>query len=122
MKRFLTISVPLTVALAILSLTSSCEKYILPRVELSTDSLFFFSGADSASVSVTANVDWHVAHKSGDPSFVAISPTSGSENGTITVTVGKAEKEFAECIVTVSSEIIRKELYICQTNQQTSEK
>lgn len=122
MKRFLTISVPLAAAIAVFSFAPSCEKYILPKIELSADSLFFHSGADSAKVFITANVDWEVSFQSGDHSFCTVSPTSGSENGAITVTVGNAEKEFAECTVGIRSEIIRKNLYICQRGQQTSEK
>lgn len=122
MKRFLTISVPLAALLAIISMSSSCEKYILPKIELEKDSLFFFAKADSAFVSITANVDWKVVYKSGDFSFCTISPESGSENGKIKVKVQAATKELSECVIGIQSEIICKEIYIRQTNQQTSEK
>lgn len=108
--------------LTLIFLSSSCEKYILPKIELGTDSLFFAAAADSATVSVTANVDWKLDFKSGDASFVLITPSEGSENGEITVRVRQATKEVAECVVSVKSQIICKDLYIKQVNQQTLEK
>lgn len=122
MKRILAISVPLTALLAVLFLSASCEKYILPKIELGTDSLFFAAAADSATVSVTANVDWKLVFKSGDASFVLITPSEGSENGEIKVRVSDAVKDEAECVVSVKSQIICKDLYIKQVKEQTLEK
>ena len=120
-KRFLTISVPLAAALAIIFMSASCEKYILPKIELGQDSLFFAAAADSAIVTVTSNVDWTVSRQSGDATFCTFSPDKGSENGQITFRVKDATKDLAECTVEISSEIICKSIYIRQSVQQSEE-
>lgn len=107
--------------LAIMFSSASCEKYILPNIELSRDSLFFTASADSATVYVISNVQWKVSVKTGDASFCTFTPDQGFAEGEITFRVKDAIKTLAECEIEVRSEIISKSLYIRQSVQQTSE-
>ena len=51
---------------------------------LSTDSIFFTNSASSRTFTITSQTDWTVSR--GTTSWLSVSPSSGSNNGTVTVT------------------------------------
>ena len=78
MKRFLSF---LSVCLFVLA---SCEPE--PVLSLDKEVVEFGQDGGSQTVAVTANNTWNVLLESTD-SFYTVSPTGGSENGFITITV-----------------------------------
>lgn len=58
MKKLFTIIVPLAALLVFAAQFSSCEKYVLPEMTLSEDSVYFYSRTDTVSIMVYSNVVW----------------------------------------------------------------
>ncbi|MBQ0024111.1 MAG: BACON domain-containing protein [Bacteroidales bacterium] len=105
MKRLLTITAVFVLALCL----SSCEKYVLPELNLEADAILFAPGMTvSADVKVFSNVKWEVAYKTQSDA-VTFSPDSGEGDGLITISVTASPDTVT---LYVRSETIRKELTI----------
>jgi uncharacterized protein YjiK len=84
-----------------------------PNITLSTLSSFTASGS-SKTISVNSNVNWTVTD---NQSWISVSPTSGSNNSTITVTVAPYTGSFARTgTVTVTNGTITKTVTVTQTS------
>ena len=74
-----------------------------PKVELSVSTLTFTAAEESKTVNVTSNSNW-TATVNGDVTWVDVTPTSGKNNGTITVHVAENTTGAARsATVTVSA-------------------
>ena len=83
-----------------------------PFLEVSTTILSFATGAGSQNVSVVANMDWTAV--SNIPSWCTVSPSSGSKNGTLTVSVTANAAAARNATITVSDGTITKYVAVSQ--------
>ena len=84
MRRLASIIIPLFLAAAIATPFTACEKYILPAVELSSDTLYFSAKADSAQIRLTTNV---TVRLDGDFAWISVSPQTFEADTAVTVRV-----------------------------------
>ena len=73
-----------------------------PVISLDTSSMEFISSSGSKSIKITANTLWTVA---SDQTWCSVSPTSGSNDGSVTVSVGENSSTVERtATITVKSE------------------
>ncbi len=101
-----------------LSHITSCEKYILPNLSLSKDTLSFSAIEDSVNISINSNVMWEFDETGVD--WIVVTPNSGDEADTVKVKVF-ANSEAAERThtLTITSETISRNLVIIQAAAET---
>lgn len=112
MKKIITAAVAFAVAALAVSQMVSCEKYILPELTVTPDTLKFSAGADSTTVKLHSNVVWNAK---GNPEWVELSLTWGEEDAEILVTVGEnTSSQSRQASVSVKSETIQRYLVVEQ--------
>lgn len=120
MKKTAAIIIPL-LAVSLLALQfNSCEKFILPEMSVTPDTLFFSPLADSASVTVKANVTWEVSGQSGS-GWVSFSPSGGEMEGVVKIKVAQSAGESRRATITFKSETLSKSLIVIQEKKQDEE-
>lgn len=81
-------------------LLSSCKKD--PELSVSVNQISFTAEGESASLKVKSNTDWVIT---GNPSWLSVSPFSGSENGTVVIAAQQnLETNSRECTLAISSD------------------
>lgn len=93
---------------------SGCEKYVLPEVDLSQDTLWFSAAADSQVVHVTTNVVTTAQPASADQRWVTADPVWFDETSDVKVTVKENTGESRTATIPVKSETILKNLVVIQ--------
>ncbi len=115
--RFLLIACPL--AAACLMQLTSCERYVLPGIVLTPDTLLFQAATATQESVVEANVKCtlELSSDEGQPDWVSCSGLDfkgcGSGILQVTVTENKA-KHSRKAAITITSESLRKQLIILQ--------
>ena len=107
------------VAAALLGLAaaqlSSCEKFVLPEVGLSKDTLLFSAAAGSQSLQVTTNVITTIKVDLMDEMWLVADPAWIDESSTVTFTVeANTGTEARTATVPVKSESILKNVVVIQ--------
>ena len=121
MKRlasYLTAVVLLTV---IAAQFTSCEKYVLPEVSVSPDTLFFDCKGATKSVSLTSNVAWKIELDHDEQEALNLSNSGGYESCTIDVTVAENLSKARTFVLTVQTEAFDRDLTIIQEGNPESE-
>lgn len=112
-KKFFTITVPLALALVIALQFVSCEKYILPEMYLSQDTLAFGASSDSLAITVHSNVIW--SFKNEDDGWVRGYPNWGDADSVVVFTVKANESPNPRSLtLNIKSETISRYLFITQ--------
>mgnify|MGYP003298769152 CR=1 FL=1 len=113
-KKALAIIIPLATVLLIAPQFSSCEKYVLPEMSLTPDTLYFRANADSSTVNVKANIKWDVS-KSGQINWLEFSPDEGEGDGEVKIKVTASTESSREATLTFRSETLEKKLVVIQS-------
>ena len=99
---------------------TGCEKYVLPDISLSPDTLYFRAGADSADIFLTTNVISKTEAEQGSE-WITSWPEWFDESATVTIYVrentGQAERTG---ILYFKSEAIEKKLVVIQAGASGS--
>ena len=86
----------------------------VPILEISRDSYHFTSNGGTITVNITCNSTWTVTTR-GDTTLFTITPNSGSNNGTLTITAPVATlNREASLTITITSHNISKTISITQ--------
>ena len=93
---------------------SGCEKYVLPEVDLSQDTLWFSAAADSQAIHVTTNVVTTAQPASADQRWIATDPVWFDETCDVMVKVKENTGEARTATIPVKSETILKNLVVIQ--------
>lgn len=81
-------------------LLSSCKKD--PELIVSTNQISFSANGESVSLKVESNTDWVI---SGNPSWLTVSPSTGSENKSVVVAAQQnSETTSRNCVLTISTD------------------
>ena len=112
----------LVAALALLGLAatqfSGCEKYVLPEVTLSQDTLWFHAAAGTQSIHVTTNVVTTAEPETDDQFGLATDPVWFDESCNVTVTVLENTGDSRTATIPIKSEAILKNLVVIQEGIQ----
>lgn len=117
MKKAIAITIPVLAALCIVQHFTSCEKYVLPAVDVEPDSLLFRTSPDSSTVSVSANVVWKADVSTGQE-WVTVSPARGDGDGSLNIKVAASKDSCRTATVTITSETIRRSIFIKQLREE----
>ena len=108
----------LAVAAALLGLAaaqfSGCEKYVLPKIELSQDTLRFTAALDSQVVHITTNVVTTAQPALTDQRWVKTDPVWFDETSDVKVVVQENTGSSRTTTIPVKSESILKNLVVIQ--------
>lgn len=86
----------------------------IPILEVSQDSYHFSSNGGKLTINITCNSNWTIT-TSGDTTLFTVTPTSGSNNGILTITAPVATlNREASLTITVTSHNISKTISITQ--------
>ena len=97
---------------------SGCEKYVLPEVDLSQDTLWFSAAADSQVLHVTTNVVTTAQPSASDQRWVTTNPVWFDETSDVVVTVKENTGEQRTSTIPVKSETILKNLVVIQEGRE----
>lgn len=118
MKKTFTIFIPICLLFAAIAQFSSCEKYILPAIQLEKDTVLFTPSAQQETLIVQSNVFWKMVVPSQDWMIISPEVSSGSESDTLHIAVTDNESgERRTAIVAVRSETLNKRLVIIQEGE-----
>lgn len=84
MRKAATIIIPLVLLALLAAQFTACEKYVLPEVSVSADTLWFGAAADSQKLVVTTNV---ITTAESDDAWIWAEPYWFDSSCTITVSV-----------------------------------
>ena len=94
----------------------SCEKYVLPSISLSPDTLFVNQPGKQMKLVVETNVMWHMDLDGLDLEWLAIEPVSGEGDTPVDITVSAndtgAEREI---VIPVKTETLQRNMVISQS-------
>lgn len=97
---------------AVLAIVECVSPYIPEEMSLDMSSMTFASDASSFDFAVTSNTDWTVE---SDADWCTVSPASGSNDGTVTVSVTENEAdEVRKAVITVKSYTLTQTLSVEQ--------
>lgn len=113
-KKAFAIIVPLAIVLLAALQFSSCEKYVLPEMCLTPDTLYFSTNGGSSTVEVSANIKWSIS-KSGVPDWLDYSPDQGEEDGEVQIEVAASTQPGREATLIFRSETLEKKLVVIQS-------
>lgn len=114
MRKAFAIIVPVLLLAVFAAQFTACEKYVLPEVTLSSDTLRFSAAADSQALHVTTNVITTIYPESGDR-WVYASPNWFEQSQTVFIHVyDNPSSESRTAVVPVKSEAIQRNLVIIQ--------
>ena len=97
------------------------ETTVSPEISLDTNSLEFTAESGSRSFSIKSNTSWTVSLPMSNQTWCYVSPTSGKNNGSVTVKVSENTQTSARtATVTVKSEIGILTVKVTQSGRYTS--
>lgn len=115
MKKIFTAAAAIAVILIFAGQMSSCEKYVLPELTVSPDTLKFAAEADSSVTNIHSNVIWSI---SDIPGWITVSSDRGDRDTAVTVKVSEnTTSESRQASVTVKSETILRHLTVEQAGK-----
>ena len=92
-----------------------CEKYVLPEITLSQDTLLFRAALDSQAVHITTNVVTTAEPATSDQRWISTNPVWFDETSDVVVTVQEnTTGEQRTATIPVKSETILKNLVVIQ--------
>ena len=113
MKKFFGIATSLLITAAVLSQFVSCEKYLLPALSLSPDTLTFEAQGGVGIAEVLANVHWDV--ETGDfPEWLSCDPDEGKGDGYVEFLAEPDSTGTRMADISIKSQTIKKQLTIVQ--------
>lgn len=112
MKKIVTVAVASAIAVLAVSQMVSCEKYVLPELTVTPDTLRFSAAEDSALVKVHSNVIWS---NKDNPDWIKVSVAWGdSDTETfVSVTVNTSD-QARQAQVSIKSETIQRYIVVEQ--------
>lgn len=115
MRKYCTIFFAFLLLSAGLADFTSCEKYVLPELTLSVDTLFCTEFQQTLPVGVHSNVKWQMTYDKSNAWLSATPTREVRGDSTIFVTVeANTEEEPREATLTVTSETLRRFLVVRQ--------
>jgi len=112
----------LAVAAALLGVAAAqfwgCEKYVLPELDLSQDTLRFKAAADSQMIHVTTNVVTTAQPPLADQRWVSTDPVWFDETSNVKVKVTENTGATRTTTIPVKSETILKNLIVIQEGKE----
>ena len=119
MKRSATVIVVAVIAVLAVSQMVSCEKYVLPELTVSPDTLRFGAGADSALVKVHSNVIWS---NKDNPDWIRVSVNWGdTDDETFVFVTENTASEARQAKVSIKSETIQRFIVVEQAGATAQE-
>lgn len=113
MRNGATWFVAAVLTLALAAQFTGCEKYVLPDISISPDTLRFGPAADSQFVHLTTNVVTSV--EQGTLLWAEVYPQWFDEDATVTISIGaNTGRDSRTGVITFKSEALQKELVIIQ--------
>ena len=121
MRKAFAILLPV-VLLALLAVQfSGCEKYVLPELTISADTLRFTAAADSQQIVVTTNVITTLYPESSD-NWVRANPEWLEASTTVFIRVSEnPNAQTRRATIPVKSEAIKRELVVIQEGARTDD-
>lgn len=116
MKKVLMALFAAAVVIAAAAGAASCEKYILPELSVSPDTLAVNKAAQELSVVINANVPWDFILEDLDAKWLAFTPDGGDLGLTVTISFKENTSGASRSVtVPVQSQTIKKKLFIIQS-------
>lgn len=112
MKKTLTAIAALSIVFLIASQMISCEKFILPELTVTPDTLRFGAAADSSLVKVHSNVIWS---NNDNPDWISVSVDWGDTDAETFVSVAEnTSTQARQAQVSIKSETIQRYIVVEQ--------
>ena len=112
MRKAATIIIPLILLALLAAQFTACEKYVLPELSVSADTLWFGAAADSQKLVVTTNV---ITTAETDIIWLWAEPYWFDKTSTVTVSVREnTDPDPRTCTLPIESEAILRHVVIIQ--------
>ncbi|MBP9992035.1 MAG: BACON domain-containing protein [Bacteroidales bacterium] len=112
MKKTLTAIAALSIVFLIASQMISCEKFILPELTVTPDTLRFGAAADSSLVKIHSNVIWS---NNDNPDWISVSVDWGDTDAETFVSVAEnTSTQARQAQVSIKSETIQRYIVVEQ--------
>lgn len=119
MKKTFTALAAIFIVLLTAGQMVSCEKYVLPELTVSPDTLIFSAAADSALVKVHSNVIWS---NRDNPDWIRVSVDWGDTDAETFVAVTEnTSSEARQAKVSIKSETIQRYIVVEQAGATAQE-
>lgn len=119
MKKTFTALATIFTVILIAGQMVSCEKYVLPELTVTPDTLRFSAAADSALVKVHSNVIWS---NKDNPDWIRVSVDWGDTDAETFVSVTEnTSSEARQAKVSIKSETIQRYIVVEQTGATAQE-
>ena len=119
MKKTLTAIAALSIVFLIASQMISCEKFILPELTVTPDTLIFGAAADSSLVKVHSNVVWS---NKDNPDWISVSVDWGDTDAETFVSVSEnTSTQARQAQVSIKSETIQRYIVVEQAGATEQE-
>lgn len=119
MKKTFTALVAIFTVLLIASQMISCEKYVLPELTVSPDTLRFSAAADSSIVKIHSNVIWS---NKDNPDWIGVSVDWGDADAETFVSVTEnTSTQVRQAQVSIKSETIQRYIVVEQAGATEQE-
>ena len=119
MKKTLTAIAALSIVFLIASQMISCEKFILPELTVTPDTLIFGAAADSSLVKVHSNVVWS---NKDNPDWISVSVDWGDTDAETFVSVAEnTSTQARQAQVSIKSETIQRYIVVEQAGATEQE-
>ena len=95
---------------------SSCEKYYLPSITLSQDTIFVNKAAQELSLVVNANVIWSFDLDKPKARWLSVTPEMGEGTATVKISIDENKtEEVRRATIPVTTSTLERSLYIVQS-------
>jgi hypothetical protein len=102
--------------LAAVSAVSSCEKYVLPSLSLSQDTVLVNKAAQELELVVNTNVDWHINMDDVEAEWIHFSNYAGYGTATVQLTIDENDSGAKRRVmIPVETGTLRRKLMITQS-------
>ncbi|MBO4656917.1 MAG: BACON domain-containing protein [Bacteroidales bacterium] len=119
MKKVLMAILAAAVLAAAAAGAASCEKYVLPELSLSQDTLLVNKSAQQLSLTVNSNVQWEFDVASAQVEWVIFDPEWGEVGRKVTISVEEnTSGAVRKAAIPVQSQTIQKQLLIVQSGDE----
>ena len=116
MKKVLMAILAAAVLAAAAAGAASCEKYVLPELSLSQDTLLVNKSAQQLSLTVNSNVQWEFDVASAQVEWVIFDPEWGEVGRKVTISIEEnTSGAVRKAAIPVQSQTIQKQLLIVQS-------
>ena len=116
MKKVLMAILASAVIIAVAAGAASCEKYVLPELSLSQDTLLVNKSEQQLSLTVNSNVQWAFDVDGDKEEWVSFDPEWAEVGRKVTISIEEnATGKMRSATVPISSQTISKKLLIVQS-------